>query len=256
MGLAPESFRDFVEAGMVWREVVRAKYAGGVTITEAEIDRAIANFQPTGASRLQLLELVLPGENGDLSGAQALARKLQVQIETEADFAAFARANSKGETAGSGGQIGWQRLSDLPEASRLALSARSFPTLRPRAGLPPRATPLSQGQASGRATQTHPPPVTAFGYLRGDTTSGTRNEIRHGNVKRVDHPLRAEVDRPPPARVVCHPRNERLIFGQFVFKRQALAFAEPEHNPRLERPPGQHGALAQISEGVRPFNRP
>ena len=41
MGLASESFRDFVEAGMVWREMVRAKYGGGVTITEAEIDRAI-----------------------------------------------------------------------------------------------------------------------------------------------------------------------------------------------------------------------
>ena len=122
MGLASETFRDFVEAGMIWREVVRAKYAAGVTITEAEIDRAIANFQPTGASRLQLLELVLPGENGDLSGAQALARRLQVQIETEADFAAFARSNSAGETAGSGGRIGWQRLSELPEASRAALA--------------------------------------------------------------------------------------------------------------------------------------
>jgi peptidyl-prolyl cis-trans isomerase SurA len=122
MGLASESFRDFVEAGMIWREVVRAKYASGVTITEAEIDRAISNFEPTGASRLQLLELVLPGENGDLSGAQALARRLQVQIETEADFAASARANSKGDTAGSGGQIGWQRLSELPEASRSALA--------------------------------------------------------------------------------------------------------------------------------------
>jgi peptidyl-prolyl cis-trans isomerase SurA len=121
MGLASETFRDFVEAGMIWREVVRAKYAAGVTITEAEIDHAIANFQPTGASRLQLLELVLPGENGDLSGAQALARRLQVQIETEADFAAFARSNSSGETAGSGGRIGWQRLSELPEASRAAL---------------------------------------------------------------------------------------------------------------------------------------
>jgi peptidyl-prolyl cis-trans isomerase SurA len=122
MGLASETFRDFVEAGMIWREVVRAKYAAGVTITEAEIDRAIANFQPTGASRLQLLELVLPGENGDLSGAQALARRLQVQIETEADFAAFARSNSAGETAVSGGRIGWQRLSELPEASRAALA--------------------------------------------------------------------------------------------------------------------------------------
>lgn len=122
MGLDAQAFRDFVEAGMLWREVVRAKYASTVSITEAEIDRAIANFQPTSATRLQLLEIVLPGYADGLSGAQALARRLQAQIETEADFASLARANSKGPSAASGGRLGWQRLSDLPEASRAALA--------------------------------------------------------------------------------------------------------------------------------------
>lgn len=121
MGLSAETFRDFVEAGIVWREVVRAKYATQVTITEAEIDRAIASFQPTGVLKLQLAEIVLPGSNGDLSGAQALARRLQSQIKSEADFASFARKNSAGASAGSGGRIGWQRLSELPEKSRAAL---------------------------------------------------------------------------------------------------------------------------------------
>lgn len=122
MGLDAEAFRDFVEAGMLWREVVRAKYASTVTITEAEIDRAIANFKPTSATRLQLLEIALPGDGGGLSGAQALARRLQSQIETEADFAALARANSAGPTAGSGGRLGWQRLSELPEPAREAVA--------------------------------------------------------------------------------------------------------------------------------------
>lgn len=121
MGLSAEAFRDFVEAGIVWREVVRAKYATQVTITEAEIDRAIANFQPTGVPTLELAEIVLPGTNGDLSGAQALARRIQSQIKTEADFASFARKNSAGPSAGSGGRIGWQRLSELPEKSRAAV---------------------------------------------------------------------------------------------------------------------------------------
>lgn len=121
MGLDAESFRDFVEAGIVWREVVRQKYAGTVTITGAEIDRAIANFQPTGAVKLQLSEIVLPGSGDDLSGALALARRLQAQIVTEADFAALARANSAGPSAGAGGRLGWQRLSELPAPARDAL---------------------------------------------------------------------------------------------------------------------------------------
>lgn len=121
MGLQPESFRDFVEAGMAWREVVRARYAGKVSITEAEIDRAIANFQPTSAVTLSLSELVLPASGEDRSGALALARRLQSQIVTEADFAAAARANSSGPTAGSGGVLKSQTLADAPEEARAAL---------------------------------------------------------------------------------------------------------------------------------------
>ncbi len=114
MGLDAETFRDFVEAGLLWREVVRAKYAGGVTITEAEIDRAIANFQPTSALKLNLLSIELAGNDGDLSGAQAKARRLQSQIVTEADF-----------IAASGGRIGWKRLSELPEAARPILGRQA-----------------------------------------------------------------------------------------------------------------------------------
>lgn len=118
MGLDAESFRDFVEAGVLWREVVRAKFAGKVSITEAEINRAIANFQPTGAVKLNLLEIVLPAAGTDQSGAMALARKLQAQIKTEADFAAAARDYG-------GGATGWTRLSELPEAARAALERQA-----------------------------------------------------------------------------------------------------------------------------------
>ncbi len=114
MGLDPESFRDFVEAGMVWREVVRAKFAGKVAITEAEIDRAIANLQPTGAAKLKLIQITLPAAGKDQSEALARARKIQSQIKSEDDFAAAARANG-------GGNTGWSRLSELPEAARKAL---------------------------------------------------------------------------------------------------------------------------------------
>lgn len=118
MGLDPESFRDFVEAGMVWREVVRAKYAGTVTITESEIDRAIANLQPTGAIKLKLIEITLPATGQDQSAAIAQARKIQSQITDEAGFAAAARANG-------GGATGWTMLADLPEEARKALERQA-----------------------------------------------------------------------------------------------------------------------------------
>ena len=118
MGLAPETFRDFVEAGMVWREVVRAKYSGTVTITEAEVNRAIAGFQPTGALKLKLIEIVLPAAGTDQSAAIARARQLQAQITSEADFLAAARANG-------GGATGWTRLTDLDPEARKALERQA-----------------------------------------------------------------------------------------------------------------------------------
>lgn len=117
MGLQTETYRDFVEAGLVWREVVRAKYAGKVSITEAEVDRALALFKPTTAIRVLVSELVLPASGADKSSAMALARRLKAQITDEASFAAAARGNSAGPTAGNGGRLGWQRLSALPEAA-------------------------------------------------------------------------------------------------------------------------------------------
>lgn len=122
MGLDAESFRDFVDAGMVWREVVRTKFAGQISITDAEIDRAIANFQPTGAVKHSLGEISFPAEGGDLSGALARARQVLASIETEADFQAAARSNG-------GSARGWQPLSELPEKSRLALAQAAPGTL-------------------------------------------------------------------------------------------------------------------------------
>ena len=42
----PETFRDFVKAGVLWRAALRAKFAGRIRVTDAEVDRAIAGGRP------------------------------------------------------------------------------------------------------------------------------------------------------------------------------------------------------------------
>lgn len=122
MGLDSESFRDFVEAGLVWREAVRTRYIDQVTITDAEIDRAIAGFKPTTAPKLSLTEIVLPAAGAERSGALALARRLQSQIKTEADFDAAARANGGGKTSAV-------RLLEMPEEARKVLGGQAPGTM-------------------------------------------------------------------------------------------------------------------------------
>ena len=120
-GVEAETFRDFVEAGVTWREVIRAKYAGQIQITEAEIDRAIAAGVAAGGEvRVLLLEMVIPTD-GNATAALALANRLRSEIKTEAGFAQAARLHSKSDSAAKGGALDWTPLAALPDsvASRI-----------------------------------------------------------------------------------------------------------------------------------------
>jgi peptidyl-prolyl cis-trans isomerase SurA len=114
-GVEPQAFRDFVEAGIIWREIVRAKFGPSTTVSEADIDRALAGFKPVSALQLALSEIVLPAAGAERVNALALARKLRAQSTTTEAFAEAARAHSKGRTARSGGVLGWMPARDLPK---------------------------------------------------------------------------------------------------------------------------------------------
>lgn len=121
-GVEGEALRDFVEAGLLWREVVRARFAGKITITETEIDRALAADTRRAAVRVLLSELVLTAAPGNESQARALANRLRREIKTEEDFAAAARQYSSAGTAGSGGRLDWRALTSMPAEAIPALS--------------------------------------------------------------------------------------------------------------------------------------
>ena len=117
-GVSAETFRDFVSAGLIWRDVVRAKFAGKVTITEAEIDRAIARSKQATTARLLLSEVVIPGENG-----LAIVEKLKRENATLTAFSAAARRYSKAPSAENGGALDWLPLANLPSDVRGAVIA-------------------------------------------------------------------------------------------------------------------------------------
>ena len=120
-GVEAETFRDFVQSSLVWRELVRAKFGPTINISEAAVDRALVNFVPTSAISVQLSEIVLPATGANRSSALALARKLKTELKAGGDFAATARSYSAGPTAGSGGSLDWQRLSQLSEDAAVAV---------------------------------------------------------------------------------------------------------------------------------------
>ncbi|ALG90067.1 MULTISPECIES: peptidylprolyl isomerase [Actibacterium] len=114
-GVAEETFTDFVEAGLAWRALVRARFGPRAQITEAEIDRAMALSSRTGAARVLLSELVLRADTPEFAAqSKALAEQLLRQITTPAGFAAAAREYSVSSTRETGGRLDWLDLANLP----------------------------------------------------------------------------------------------------------------------------------------------
>lgn len=115
-GIAAETFRDFVAAGILWRQVVRARFLGQVPISENEIDRALEASARPKALRVLASELVIPAPEGQEEAALARAQELSDTLSGEAAFAAAARRLSAAPTAGAGGRLDWLPLANLPAA--------------------------------------------------------------------------------------------------------------------------------------------
>jgi peptidyl-prolyl cis-trans isomerase SurA len=114
--VAPETFRDFVSNGLLWREIVRAKFSQQVKISEAQVDRALAENAKTPRVQLLLSELVLPVQGDEVGEVVAQARDIKAQATSEQAFAAAARQYSAAATANGGGRLDWMPIANLPPA--------------------------------------------------------------------------------------------------------------------------------------------
>ena len=117
-GLAPESFRAFVEAGIAWRQVLFARYAGRLEPGEAAVARARDVSAFRGRPRVLLSELVLPATDDNIELAELLASD-----STPEQFAESARLFSASDTRAQGGRLDWIAIDDLPPALQPAIEA-------------------------------------------------------------------------------------------------------------------------------------
>ena len=123
-GVAPETFRDFVRAGVAWRAVVQARFGPRIQISEQEIDRAIATGGASGSSvQVLMSEIFLPLKAGSEEETRALAARIQ-RMRGEA-FARAAREYSSAPSAKQGGRVNWVPVSNLaPQLRGTILSLR------------------------------------------------------------------------------------------------------------------------------------
>ncbi len=114
-GIARSTLEDFVSVGVLWRDFVRARFSREVTITDADIERAIAR---RGASPTQLevllSEIIIAAPPDRAARAQSAAE----QISRLRSFSAFedaARQVSALPSRENGGRLGWLPIENYPQ---------------------------------------------------------------------------------------------------------------------------------------------
>ena len=112
-GVAEQTFRDFVRAGLSWRLLVQARFGGRSAVSEDELDRALASQGGVGNIRVLLSEIIMPAPPGQERAVQERANRI-AQTRSEAEFSSFARQYSATASRGAGGRLPWRNLSELP----------------------------------------------------------------------------------------------------------------------------------------------
>ena len=117
-GVDISTLRDFVQVGILWRDFVRARFRGEVVITDADIERAIAQ-QGNNRSQLEVLlsEIIIAAPPDRAARAQAVANQI-ARLRSFSEFEAAARQVSALPSRENGGRLGWLPIDNYPPQLR------------------------------------------------------------------------------------------------------------------------------------------
>lgn len=120
-GIAPETFRDFVRNGLLWRTLVQQRFGPVSRPSPAEVERSLARGDGAANVRVLMSEIALPLTPENQAEQTALAQRLSDTIVGQAAFEQAARTYSKSGSARAGGRLDYVDLSALapPIASQV-----------------------------------------------------------------------------------------------------------------------------------------
>ena len=119
-GLSFDQVREDIRRELILNQVRQRQIAQRVQISEQEIDNFLAS--PEGQAQQQveynLAHILIPTPDNaspaDIQSAERRAGELSAQLRQGADFQTLAVANSGGQNALEGGDLGWRRVEQLP----------------------------------------------------------------------------------------------------------------------------------------------
>lgn len=123
-GVSRRAIEDLVAADMVWRNVVRTRFARQIEPGEAEVDAELTQLGQRASVAYRIAEIGLPidASGSDAEETRALAERLSRELAQGGDFAAAVRRHSRAVSAAQGGEVGWVTSGALPPELAEALA--------------------------------------------------------------------------------------------------------------------------------------
>ncbi|MEH6360738.1 MAG: peptidylprolyl isomerase, partial [Amylibacter sp.] len=122
-GVHRETFEDFVRAGILWRNVIGARFASKVNVTDEEVDAQLNVNAISFPKTVNVAEIILPVAERGAAQTRALADRLSQTLKSNSQFSVAAKKFSKSDTAFRGGAMGWIPLGTLPAQVSSRVSA-------------------------------------------------------------------------------------------------------------------------------------
>ena len=114
LGVDENTFRDFVNSSIAWRNVIQNKFGARSRVSETQLDRTRNSNGNLTSLRVLLTEIILPAPPGQEQQAQEIAAKLS-KITSQAEFFEAAKKYSAAPTRATEGRIKWKNFDELPD---------------------------------------------------------------------------------------------------------------------------------------------
>ena len=116
-GSSDRSIKRQIQGELAWSRLLRRRVEPFVNVSEDEVQGIIQRLEASkGTKEFHVGEIYLSATPENAAEISANARKIIEQIKQGGSFAAYARQFSEASTASVGGDLGWVRTAQLPEA--------------------------------------------------------------------------------------------------------------------------------------------
>ena len=117
LGSSDASLKRQIEGEMAWRRLLSREVEPFVSVSDEEVKQVIARMKADkGAAEYHVSEIYLSATPSTQPQVEANAQRFMDQLRQGASFAAYARQYSEASTAAVGGDLGWVRAEQLPDA--------------------------------------------------------------------------------------------------------------------------------------------